>query len=126
MSQGGRKFKNTQTCEVALPSWITSLRAAAMKTVQQEDVEEIIRNQVKRAKDGDKNAIQFVFQQLLGGAYIKGATFVQNNYGLNPIQPEDLGTRALPGSPEKVEVMRERLASGRPATNPNDAGARVD
>lgn len=65
-----------------LPPWVQTMRAAAMKVIKQEDVEAMVKAQVDKAKKGDEKAMKFVFEQILGGAQMKGATFVQNNYQL--------------------------------------------
>ncbi len=74
---GGQLARVTET----MPSWVAAMREAAMSEIGDADVREIVRNQVVAAKAGDRNAIRFVFEQVLGGAALKGATFVQNNYG---------------------------------------------
>ena len=82
-------------------------------------MEAIIANQVKAAKEGNKDAIKFVFEQLLGGSHMRGATFIQNNWGKNadPRAP----AMALPGSPDKIETMRRRVAAGLSPTAEGDA-----
>ena len=107
----------TTACESMVPSWITNLRSAAMNVLTQNDVEAIVKAQIAQAKKGDKNAIKFVFDQLLGGASIRGATFIQNNYpGEDPAKP----TKAVPGTEDKIRRMRKRLAAGQSAFNPAD------
>lgn len=73
----------------SIPSWITTMRQAAQKVIKPEDVEQIVANQVKLAKEGDKNAIRFIFEQVLGGQQVKAATFVQNNYHGQAESPSD-------------------------------------
>jgi len=109
--------------EGMVPLWITTMRNVAMETISEEDVKAIVVNQVKAAKKGDKNAIKFVFDQVLGGTYAKGATFIQNNFsGSEP----NARTKALPGSKEKVGRMRRRLAAGQSAFSDVDAKANLD
>lgn len=105
--------------ELAVPSWVLAMRQAAQKLISQADIEEIVRNQVAAAKAGNKDAIRFVFQQVLGGEGLRGATFVQNVYqgDTYPNRP----TKALPGTKDKIAEMRRRVASGQSAINPNDA-----
>lgn len=57
----------SQQAAEAAPAWITQMRAAAMAKIGQKDIEEIVQNQVDAAKKGDRNAIRFVFEQILGG-----------------------------------------------------------
>jgi hypothetical protein len=82
--------------DAALPPWMAVLRAAAQKYIQPADIEEIVRNQVTAAKAGDKAAMKFVFEQVLGGAALKGATFVQNVYEAGSVTA--VAPRALPRS----------------------------
>jgi len=117
--------ENQVVVEEVVPAWIQGLRQAAAGLLKQSDIEEIVKGQIKRAKAGDKNAIKFVFDQLLGGSYMRGATFIQNNYaGGNGQKPG--GTKALPGSSEKVEEMRRRVTAGGSAFDKRDARPTID
>ena len=109
--------------EECLPPWMQAMRALARSEVQEGDIKEIVQSQIKRAKDGDQKAIKFVFEQLLGGAELKGATFIQNNYhgGESPERP----TKAKPGSKAKIDVIARRIAGGNGAFHPED-GHEVD
>ncbi len=113
----------TQENETALtqnvPPWIAAMRAAAQAQIKQSDIEEIVKNQIASAKNGNKDAIKFIFEQVLGGAAPRAGTNIQNNYydGKSPNAP----TAALPGTPEKVEAMRRRVAAGQQPTNGKDA-----
>lgn len=101
-----------------LPPWMAAIRKAVLDTVTQEDVTDIVRGQIKKAKEGDQAAIKFVFGQLLGGDTFKGATFVQNNYNTDDRPDKPTKTRA--GSGERVEIMRRRLEAGLPLSNGED------
>lgn len=92
-----------------LPTWITLMREAAIKCVKPEDIEQIVKAQVDKAKAGDEKALKFVFEQVLGGASMKGATFIQNVYPEVPEKP----THCLPGSNGKISKMQQRVAAGR-------------
>jgi hypothetical protein len=129
----GKNGSNTMpvanTKEVAgspLPPWIMMMREAAMKAISISDVADIVKDQVARAKKGDQNAIRFVFDQVLGGAQLKVATFIQNNYTAETIAAATgKPTPVMPGTPDKVEVMRMRVAAGAEVFNAND-GPEVD
>lgn len=97
----------------------------AQQALTESDVTAIVRSQVEKAKQGDTKALQFVFDQLLGGNELKGATFIQNNYGTGDTGRPDKPTQARPGSREKVELMAERMASGNGCFHPDD-GSDVD
>jgi hypothetical protein len=100
-----------------MPPWMAKMRAAVCDIITPGDIEEIVKNQVARAKSGDPAAIKFVFDQLLGGG-MKGATFIQNNnYG-----DEGAGkpSNAVPGTPAKLDLIRRRVEAGLPACNPSD------
>ena len=109
-----------------LPPWIAALRGVAARVVRPEDLEEIVRSQLKKAKDGDRHAIQFVFGQLANAACPKGMTLIQNNFieGHNGKRAKALGpVKAPPGSKEKVEAMRLRVQAEMAPTNLEDAPA---
>ena len=46
--------------------WQSSLRMAAFDAITEDDVAEIVKNQVAKAKQGDANAIKFVMGTVLG------------------------------------------------------------
>ena len=100
-----------------LPPWMAKMRAAAMDAIEESDVQEIVENQVKMAKTGDKDAIKFVFDVVLGGQNLKGATFIQHVYGHeDPAKP----VKALGGSNGKLRAMQARAAAGLPLHDPGD------
>ena len=64
----------------ALVNWQTKLRQAVLDAVTENDVVEIVKNQVKLAKEGDKAAIRFVMDYVVGAR--QNVTLVQQNiYG---------------------------------------------
>jgi hypothetical protein len=103
-----------------LPPWMAKMRSAAQRAISEADVEAMVQAQVKKAKEGDDKALSFIFNQVLGGSQIKGATFIQNNYG-NDERP-DKPTAARPGTADKVDLMRRRVASGNGAFVEGDGG----
>lgn len=105
-----------------LPPWVMKMRQAAMDAISENDIKAIVQAQVERAKKGDANALKFIFDQVLGGAELKGATFVQNVYQGDGERP-DKPTAARPGSAEKIEVMRRRVESRNGACVGGDGGA---
>ncbi len=56
----------TLSAQTAIVEWQTSLQQACYDAIDADDVKEIVRNQVKKAKEGDQNAIKFVMGHLLG------------------------------------------------------------
>lgn len=86
-----------------LPPWMLALRQAAEEAINTTDVSEIVKKQVELAKGGDQRAAKFVFDQLLGGAALKGATFIQNNYAA------PAGEHATSGSAQKLKLPRGGL-----------------
>jgi len=106
--------------QTMVPAWIATMRKAAFASITPEDVEAIVKAQITRAKEGDKNAIKFVFEQLLGGAAMKGASFVQNNYNADSQERPDQPTSQCPGSQSKIETMRRRVEAGLPPFNDED------
>lgn len=109
-------------CEQMVPPWIQRMRDVARKHLTEDVVEQIVTNQIQAAKNGDRNAIRFVFDQLMGGAAFKGATFVQNNYGAEFSDDSAKPTTAPPGSQDKLDVMRRRVANGQSLCQKIDQG----
>lgn len=106
-----------------LPAWLTSMRAAVMQSISTSDVTAIVKQQVEAAKRGDAKAIRFVFEHVLS-AGMKGATFVQNNFGSDALP--SLPTKARPGTNGKLVAMRQRAAAGLPLTRDDDGPTSVD
>lgn len=94
-----------------LPPWMARMRQAAVDSITETDVKEIVQSQVAKAKQGDPAAIKFVFDQLLGGG-MKGATFIQNNYGESPDAP------LAPNDPpaKQLDKLRSRASAHLPLT----------
>ena len=108
-------------CEQMVPPWIQKMRDLATKHLSEDVVEQIITGQIERAKKGDRNAIQFVFNQLMGGQALKGATFVQNNYsdGSNDKPGDKLPAKRA----DRIAAMGRRAEQHRPLTDePEDDG----
>jgi hypothetical protein len=69
MTKGALKLADVERTierEADIASWQSDLRMAIYDAIDQEDVTEIVRNQVEKAKKGDPNAIKFVFGHVLG------------------------------------------------------------
>jgi hypothetical protein len=49
-----------------IASWQASLQAACFSSISEADVREIVAKQVEKAKEGDANALKFVFSQVIG------------------------------------------------------------
>ena len=52
--------------ESTIVDWQSGLRMAAFDAITEDDVKQIVANQVKKAKEGDPNAIKFVMGTVLG------------------------------------------------------------
>ncbi|HUX16240.1 MAG TPA: hypothetical protein VMW52_07185 [Phycisphaerae bacterium] len=105
-------------CEQMVPPWIQRMREMSQKHLTEDVVESIVVGQIERAKKGDRNAIRFVFDQLMGGQALRGATFVQNNYGGDFCEPPD--KPLPPKGPARIEAMRRRAEQRRPLTDLGD------
>lgn len=105
----------------ALPPWLAQMRRAAREGIAESDVTEIVKKQVELAKKGDQRALKFVFDTVLQGEQMKGATFIQNNNYGDPAAP----TNALPGTDSKLRKMQARRDAGLPLTDQRDR-ANVD
>lgn len=111
---------NGMTRQPNLPPWMTAMRQAAASAITEQDLKAIVQKQVEKAKEGDPNAVKFVFDLAMGGAP-KGATFVQNiNHfhgdEANPQKP----TKARPRSEKKLSVLESRALLGEPLFNGED------
>jgi len=80
-----------------------------------DDAKGIVAGIVTRAKDGDRVALKYFFDWILGG---KVQTAVQNNYIFEgqPGAPTD----HPPGSEGKLDAMARRRANGQPCFAPGD------
>lgn len=107
-------------CEQMVPPWIQRMRDVAAKHLTVDVIDSIVKSQIEMAKKGDKNAIKFVFDQLMGGQAVKGATFVQNNYGAEFGEAAAKPALARPGSTDKLTIMQRRAANGQSLTQPGD------
>lgn len=103
-----------------IPAWMAVMRSAAMKAIGEDDIEQMIRAQVEAAKKGDRKALEFVFNTVLGGASLRGATFVQNVFTSD--SSPALPTPERPGSNKKLDVMAARAAAGLPLHQVGDGG----
>lgn len=93
----------------AVPAWIQAMRDAAQKVIKTTDIEAIVQGQLEAAKKGNQQAIKFVFEQILGGgASMKGATFVQNNFS-NGDKPGERDALTDEESHRREEVRRARI-----------------
>ena len=59
--------ESTISREADIADWQSSHRMAIYDSIDESDISEIVKNQVAKAKDGDANAIKFVFGHVLGG-----------------------------------------------------------
>jgi len=96
------------------------LRAAVFNGVNESDVKDIVAGIVKRAKAGDKDALKYFFEYILGGQV---KTAIQNNMVIEQPQPPQPSepARSLPGSPEKLDVLRARATRGEAIFGNDDA-----
>lgn len=88
----------TQTA--AVPAWLLAMRQAARDAIKPEDIQEIVQNRIKKAKEGDAAAIEFIFKTVLGGDQLKGLTLIQHNHAA------PIASAAVPeGDPEIRQVL---------------------
>ena len=71
MGKGNRTLRlnevdETVQTESDITSWQAGLRAAMYDAITEEDVSDIVKKQVEKAKEGDAKAIEFVFGHVLG------------------------------------------------------------
>jgi hypothetical protein len=109
MSSGNGNGLAKSHTDLNLPDWLMKMRRAAVESISEEDVKQIVQAQVKAAKEGNRGAIKFVFDNLLGGN-LQGTTFIQNNFsqGAAEVRPSDHPK----GSSRRIDAMAARVASG--------------
>jgi hypothetical protein len=84
-------------------------------------LKQVFDKQVELAMQGDHKAAKFVFEQARALSEVKGGiTLVQNinHYGNGPDPQKP--TEAVPGSQEKLEVMRRRVGNGQSLASRHD------
>ncbi len=100
------------------PQWLAALKSAMPSG---EDLKKIMETQVAKARDGNRAAAKFVFDQvhkMQQSERKQPVTIVQNNfYGDDPANP----VSAEPKTPKKIESMAQRAAARLPLTQPADA-----
>jgi len=119
-----------------LPPWMGALREAMSGAIAPDDVKEVMAAQVRKAREGDRKAADFVMNQahklMASQAKLqRPVTIVQNNYydvpaderpGA-PIQPGDDGGE---GDRKDLRKLRNRARALLPVTGvPGDARVRA-
>jgi hypothetical protein len=110
-----------------LPPWLEQMRSAMASAIQPDALKNILQKQVDKALAGDTRAAGFVVEQahkLIGGEQRRPIAITQNNFygdATDPAQP----TTKVPGTPDKVDLMRRRHAAGLPLTSAADRDPRV-
>jgi hypothetical protein len=94
---------------------VERLRMAMLDGISETDVKEIIANLVARAKQGDRTALKFVFEYVLGGA--KPLQMVNQKIVLKMPRQR---TAAMQGTRRKLGVMQRRIAAGESCFHPRD------
>lgn len=103
-----------------LPPWLKALRDAMGSAIQGDDLKEIMAAQIKKAKEGNMQAAQFVMNQAhkMLAAEQKRITVVQNNFYNatedkrpdTPLEPDDDRERQLNKLSARA-AARQRIAS---------------
>lgn len=76
---GKFSIPDDEPIDVASIAWQEKLRQAIFESVTEEDVKGIVRAQVDKAKAGDKAALKFVMEYIVG-AKNQPTKLVQQNY----------------------------------------------
>lgn len=66
LAEVNQQLSETETTQADIVGWQTSLQAAMFSSISAEDVAEIVKSQVAKAKKGDANALKFVMGHVLG------------------------------------------------------------
>ena len=108
-------------------AYMAKMRNAAQTGVTEADITGIVRAQVAKAKAGDAAAIKFVFERVIGGLGMDGATIVQENHYHIEVDEERKVRLAEPlpeAQSDRVKRMRERLDAGLDPVLPADVDGR--
>lgn len=92
--------------------WQASMRAAFVEGVSADDMRQIAKGLVERAKKGDRNATDLLFRYVLGDPKVT----VQNAVMMTA------PTGARPGTTDKLQIMAMRAEKGLPLSTSGDAG----
>lgn len=81
----------------ALPDWMMSIRNAITGAIGADDLSEILKVQIEKAKKGDEKAARFVLDQAKAFADLRGVSITQNNnyYNDGDRDGSDQATRHL-------------------------------
>jgi hypothetical protein len=91
--------------------------------IRPDDLSDILRKQVEKAKAGDVKSAAFVIDQankMLQGEQRRPVTITQNNF-YGDAEPPTTPTKAEPGTSGKIARMARRRATGQPLMNAEDA-----
>ena len=113
-------------------AFMAKMRRAAQVGITAADITGIVQAQVAKARAGDPAAIKFVFDRVIGGLGMDGATIVQENHyhvheGDAPVLIERVPDEPLPPGVDgpdreaRVEAIRRRLEAGQDPVTPRDA-----
>jgi hypothetical protein len=112
------------------PPWLKAMREAMTGSIGAEDVKEVMKKQVEKAKGGDMKAASFVMNQAhklmdMQAKSRRPVTIVQNNYYDTPAEAGPVAP-IEPGDAHGKDLlkMRSRARAGKPLTGlPGDRRA---
>lgn len=114
MAKGKGRSLTTQTSNVpAEQAMQNKLRQAIFDGVKEQDVKDVVQGIVKRAKDGDQQAMKYFFEYILGGKSGPSKS-VQNNFYMGDDDDQPDGESAMADASDRLEVMATRAARGKP------------
>lgn len=99
-------------------SFQNKLRLAMYGAITEQDMAEIVKGMVQRAKDGDEKAVRMVFEYLLAGGKTPSQATQINVYP--PEKPASNPTRAIRGTGAKIEALASRAMNGEELFHPLD------
>lgn len=116
------KIRDRQETE----AYMDKLRKAAFESVQESDVQEIMRALLERAKKAEPRAVQMVMDQLLGMKKQGGDSYSQTNIYEAPEPRKKKKSLPAPGTPEAIADLRRKANRGEElfgAANGHGSGA---
>lgn len=121
MGGSQRNLCTSPAADDGAPAFMAKLRMAMFNGVTEDDVSDLVKSLMQRAKDGDKEATKLVFEYLLGGkAGGPPAPTKVVNQTINVTKLPKSTTNALRGSTAKLDVMARRARNGEDLFHPHD------
>jgi len=95
------------------------LRTAVFNAISEADVVDVVKRIVENAKEGDRVALKYLFDYILGGRVttaVQNIFYIEGEPKVETVEPTD----APPGTIAKVGVLANRAKNGEPLFRDKD------